>query len=322
MTRKSVSRSSFLSLPSCACLYPTPFSWQSAKSRRDRFAMATPTAPADSIPDGVKMTARRTPRKYCFKCSFWIQFQLIQAKCPRCKGFTSYHNDRDLRHRGDAVPCSHSGTCDTEHCKCALSEVRCGKDCTCDEGCKRRFEYCRCENDERCQDCPCETAGRECDAEMCQCHADCANASIQEGGNALVKNKESAIIHAGDDSLLQTYEFVGEYTGWKLPIKAKVTGADYTFQTNRGNFLPSTYNYLRRILTILQIGRLMATTANSVISTTHNMAVRAAGSIVGHARTRSLPTPAHQRSRSARLSQTVRRRLRLWRVRMPRLRTS
>ncbi|KAL3667036.1 hypothetical protein V7S43_007979 [Phytophthora oleae] len=77
-----------------------------------------------------------------------------------------------LQDRGTAnheyEPCMHEGMCDSTGCSCMKRDHMCEKACACSRDCPNRFEGCSCSPGEcRTSKCPCFTALRECDPDVC-----------------------------------------------------------------------------------------------------------------------------------------------------------
>ncbi|KAG7375706.1 Histone-lysine N-methyltransferase ezh1 [Phytophthora pseudosyringae] len=65
-------------------------------------------------------------------------------------------------------PCMHEGMCDSTGCSCMKRDHMCEKACACSRDCPNRFEGCSCSSGEcRTTRCPCFTALRECNPDVC-----------------------------------------------------------------------------------------------------------------------------------------------------------
>lgn len=89
-------------------------------------------------------------------------------------------------HQKHYEPCDHDGPCSKEVCSCAANSQFCEKFCLCDTSCSRRFAGCNCKSGCDKNQCPCRTANRECDPDICescckQASKKCTNRAIYDG---------------------------------------------------------------------------------------------------------------------------------------------
>ena len=130
------------------------------------------------------------------------------------------------------VPCAHEGSCSVENgCSCMINEHFCSKYCACPNSCKMGFPGCRCKGTCTTLQCPCMSAGRECDPDLCRtCGVDirpddlkskgersCRNSTIQLKDHKHLLLAPSLITGAGwgiftKDAIVKD-DFIHEYVG-------------------------------------------------------------------------------------------------------------
>lgn len=121
-------------------------------------------------------------------------------------------------------PCNHSGPCNESNCSCNESVNFCEKYCYCNDKCSNRFLGCKCKKSCQGGFCPCYSAGRECDPDLCtSCGADkidkslitCQNISIQRNWSKHLLKVPSKV--AGWGVVLKDgakkNDFIAEYRG-------------------------------------------------------------------------------------------------------------
>lgn len=121
-------------------------------------------------------------------------------------------------------PCTCVGEKCEEGCECFEGNNYCQKYCQCGPTCKNRFQGCRCLG--RCETkvCPCVTALRECDPDMCSCcanpehtkeGAECKNTVMLRGAHAQIAVGQSEVAGWGAFAkhAIAKGDFVCEYKG-------------------------------------------------------------------------------------------------------------
>ncbi|EIW52185.1 SET domain-containing protein [Trametes versicolor FP-101664 SS1] len=91
-------------------------------------------------------------------------------------------------------PCAHRGPCgQSSDCACFLNKAHCSRNCRCARDCSRRWQGCKCalygrpsksKAPQTCsgKHCPCWSANRECDPDVClPCHPTCRSRQLQTG---------------------------------------------------------------------------------------------------------------------------------------------
>ncbi|KAL1940970.1 hypothetical protein VTO73DRAFT_7606 [Trametes versicolor] len=91
-------------------------------------------------------------------------------------------------------PCAHRGPCgQSSDCACFLNKAHCSRNCRCARDCSRRWQGCKCalygrplksQAPQTCsgKHCPCWSANRECDPDVClPCHSTCRSRQLQTG---------------------------------------------------------------------------------------------------------------------------------------------
>ena len=129
------------------------------------------------------------------------------------------------------VPCAHDGPCTKENgCTCVFNDHFCSKYCACPQSCTIAFPGCRCKGVCATLQCPCFSAGRECDPDLCgmcgsdirpgaanECDRSCRNSTIQLGDHKHLMLAPSLILGAGwgifTKKAIPKDEYIHEYVG-------------------------------------------------------------------------------------------------------------
>ena len=100
---------------------------------------------------------------------------LVAAQPSKAQGLTALQVRRKQGVRAESygTGCDTDGPCDTSNpnCLCISKSNFCEAHCTCGPTCKNRWRGCRCNRDCGTKSCPCFAVGRECDPDVCGCHA-------------------------------------------------------------------------------------------------------------------------------------------------------
>ena len=123
------------------------------------------------------------------------------------------------------VPCAHEGSCTKENgCTCVLNEHFCSKYCACPKTCKVAFPGCRCKGKCGTLQCPCFSAGRECDPDLCRtCGVDIRPGSANECDRSC----RNSTIQLRDHKHLMLAPSLIQGAGWGIFTKDPITKDDF-----------------------------------------------------------------------------------------------
>lgn len=82
-----------------------------------------------------------------------------------CKKFQQ--KDSTTKILSNYIPCEHTESICDETCSCVRNKTFCEKYCACSNDCPERFPGCRCKAQCNTNQCPCYSAVRECDPDIC-----------------------------------------------------------------------------------------------------------------------------------------------------------
>ncbi|KAI7692970.1 Histone-lysine N-methyltransferase E(z), partial [Sarcoptes scabiei] len=139
-----------------------------------------------------------------------------------CKKFQQ--KDSTTKILSNYIPCEHTESICDETCSCVRNKTFCEKYCACSNDCPERFPGCRCKAQCNTNQCPCYSAVRECDPDICgTCGADqidlqmvrCKNIAMQRGlGKKLILAVSDVAgwgIFLNDEA--EKNDFISEYCG-------------------------------------------------------------------------------------------------------------
>ena len=100
--------------------------------------------------------------------------------------------------------CNHEGPCTTQNCTCVRNGTFCEKFCGCNQDCLHKFPGCKCKRGGcRTIACPCFSAARECDPDLCShCGASVHPLIVKEINSAipsLLKTSDQSNALEGED---------------------------------------------------------------------------------------------------------------------------